>query len=66
MANNDANTKKPGEKAEGKYHYNPGNMSGKTIGIVKDESEQENDIDTIKSRGEKSDSRDEQDDQNRP
>ena len=41
-------------------------MSGKTIGIVKDESEQENDIDTIKSRGEKSHSRDEQDDKNRP
>jgi hypothetical protein len=31
MANNkNPNEKQPGEKAEGKYHYNPGNMSGKT------------------------------------
>jgi hypothetical protein len=28
--NNNPNEKQPGEKAEGKYHYNPGNMSGKT------------------------------------
>ena len=32
------NEKQPGERKEGKYHYNPGNMSGKTIG----DSEQEN------------------------
>ena len=30
MANNkDPNLKQPGEKEPGKYHYNPGNMSGK-------------------------------------
>jgi hypothetical protein len=23
--------RKPGEKAPGKYHYNPGNMAGKTV-----------------------------------
>ena len=26
----DPNVKQPGEKEEGKFHYNPGNMSGKT------------------------------------
>jgi hypothetical protein len=45
-------SKKPGEKKPGKYHYNPGNMSGKTIDIVKDESEQENNSDRIGSRTE--------------
>jgi hypothetical protein len=34
--------KQPGEKEPGKFHYNPGNMSGKTIGADKDESEQSN------------------------
>lgn len=29
-------------KGAGKYHYNPGNMSGKTVEISKHESEQEN------------------------
>jgi hypothetical protein len=24
--------KKPGERPEGTFHYNPGNMAGKTIG----------------------------------
>lgn len=27
--NNDPSEKRPGETAEGKYHYNPGSMSGK-------------------------------------
>jgi hypothetical protein len=45
--------KKPGEKKPGKYHYNPGNMSGKTIDMVKDESEQENNSDRIGSRDER-------------
>jgi hypothetical protein len=44
--------KKPGEKKSGKYHYNPGNMSGKTTDIVKDESEQKNNSDRIRSRTE--------------
>lgn len=37
--NNNPNEKQPGEKAEGKYHYNPGNMSGKTA----EKSEKETD-----------------------
>jgi hypothetical protein len=40
--NNDPNQKQPGEKEPGKFHYNPGNMSGKTIGIDKDEAEKSN------------------------
>jgi hypothetical protein len=28
--NKDPNVKRPGEKEEGTFHYNPGNMSGKT------------------------------------
>ena len=48
--NKDPSKKQPGEKAPGKYHYNPGNQSGKTIEITKPESEQENNIDRIKSR----------------
>jgi hypothetical protein len=44
MANNKNPTQKqPGEKEPGKFHYNPGNMSGKTIGRRKDESEQQAD-----------------------
>jgi hypothetical protein len=51
MANNkDPNRKQPGEKDAGKYHYNPGNQSGKTVEITKPESEQENNVDRIKSR----------------
>jgi hypothetical protein len=42
--------KRPGEKRPGKYHYNPGNMSEKTIDIVKDEADQENNVDRIRSR----------------
>ena len=34
MANNEKpNEKQPGENPEGKYHYNPGNMAGKSPGI---------------------------------
>jgi hypothetical protein len=38
--NKNPNQKQPGEKEPGTFHYNPGNMSGKTIGTNKDESEQ--------------------------
>jgi len=39
MANNkNPNEKQPGENPEGKYHYNPGNMAGKTIEDSKPES----------------------------
>lgn len=41
MGNNrNPNQKQPGEKQPGTFHFNPGNMSGKTIGTNKDESEQ--------------------------
>jgi hypothetical protein len=36
--NKDPNQKQPGEREPGKFHYNPGNMSGKTIGAEKDDS----------------------------
>jgi hypothetical protein len=49
--------KEPGKKKPGKYHYNPGNMSGKTIDIVKDESEQKNNRDRIRRRSEPTRSR---------
>ena len=48
--NKNPDVKQPGEKQEGKYHYNPGNQSGKTADILKDESEQENNTDRIDSR----------------
>ena len=42
MANNkNPNQKQPGEKEEGTFHYNPGNMSGKTIGSKKDADRQQ-------------------------
>ena len=35
MANNkNPDEKQPGEHADGKFHYNPGNMSGKKAGDV--------------------------------
>lgn len=47
---NKAKDKQPEEKGAGKFHYNPGNMSGKTVEIGKDESEQQNNADRIESR----------------
>lgn len=44
------NQKQPGEKAAGKYHYNPGNQSGKAVEVTKPESEQENNVDRINTR----------------
>jgi hypothetical protein len=38
-----ASEKQPGEKAPGKYHYNPGNMSGKTVKTGEEGSEKKND-----------------------
>ena len=49
---NDPNRKQPGEKPEGKYHYNPGNQSGKTAKTIKPKSERENNVDRIKTRHE--------------
>ena len=37
--NKDPDQKKPGEKAPGKYHFNPGNMSGKSVKLGKVQSE---------------------------
>jgi hypothetical protein len=51
MGNNkNPNRKQPGEKDKGKYHFNPGNQSGKTVEIIKPESERRNNLDRIKSR----------------
>jgi hypothetical protein len=56
MANNkNPNQRQPGEKEPGKFHYNPGNMSGKTIEICKDESERQANKDRIQSRHEQRD-----------
>jgi hypothetical protein len=50
MANNkNLNQKQPGEKKVGKFHYNPGNMSGKIIGS-KDKSEHQADADKVNPR----------------
>jgi hypothetical protein len=35
------NDKQRGEKPEGKYHYNPGNQSGKTAEILPKEDKEE-------------------------
>ena len=60
MSNNrNPNQKQPGEKDPGKFHYNPGNMSGKTADSCKDESEQRANVDRIRSRKEEVRSRDE-------
>jgi hypothetical protein len=53
--NKNPNQRQPGEKEPGKFHYNPGNMSGKTIDICKDESEQQANKDRIQSRHEQRD-----------
>lgn len=40
MGNNkNPKEKQPGEKEEGTFHFNPGNMSGKTSGTNKKEPE---------------------------
>ena len=58
MANNkNRSQKQPGEKDQGTFHYNPGNMSGKTIGSDKDadpqqaNAERNNRNRTVKSEG---------------
>ena len=56
MANNkNPNQKQPGEKEPGTFHYNPGNMSGKTIGSSKDEAEKPSDADRTPSRPQQQD-----------
>jgi hypothetical protein len=58
MAKSKDHTNQSGEKEPGKFHYNPGNMSGKTIEIGKNKSEQDNNVDRIRSRHEQVKSRD--------
>ena len=54
MGNNkNPNQKQPGEKEPGTFHYNPGNMSGKTIG--KEESKQTANADRKQSRHDQQD-----------
>jgi hypothetical protein len=48
--NKNPNERQPGEKPEGKYHFNPGNQSGKEIEANKPESEQVNNKDRINDR----------------
>lgn len=36
------NKERPGEKEPGTFHYNPGNMSGKTAEGCKNQSEEQN------------------------
>lgn len=56
MANNrNPKQKQPGEKGSGKYHYNPGNQSGKTVEIIKPEPAHENNADRIERRQEQKD-----------
>ncbi|WP_315702002.1 MULTISPECIES: hypothetical protein [unclassified Bradyrhizobium] len=50
--NRDPKQKQPGEKDAGKYHYNPGNQSGKVADIVKPETERANNRDRIENRDE--------------
>jgi hypothetical protein len=38
--NKDPNKRRPGEKEDGTFHYNPGNMSGKTAEPREDKSKQ--------------------------
>ena len=48
--NKNPNEKLPGEKPEGTYHFNPGNQSGKSRGIPKDQSEPRNNRGAIENR----------------
>jgi hypothetical protein len=43
--NKNPNEEQPGEKPEGKYHYNPGNQSGKVAEVLVPEAERVNNRD---------------------
>ena len=49
--NKNPKQRQPGEKQPGKYHFNPGNMSGKTLA----QSREEANADREKSRDEQQD-----------
>jgi hypothetical protein len=52
MGNNkDPNKKRPGEKEPGMFHFNPGNMSGKTAEGCKNPSEEQNNANKKQIRG---------------
>jgi hypothetical protein len=44
--------KQPGEKAPGKYHYNPGNQSAKPVKPLKPKSERVDNVDRQSGHGE--------------
>lgn len=46
--NKNPNEHQPGEKPEGKFHYNPGNQSGKTVKPVEPEHDASRADDTNK------------------
>jgi hypothetical protein len=48
--NKNPKEKQPGEKPPGKFHFNPGNMSGKTADAGKEESAQRGNRDRIENR----------------
>jgi len=50
--NKNPSQKQPGEKQEGKYHYNPGNQSGKELGIAHPEDADEPKAEHLHGRGE--------------
>jgi hypothetical protein len=55
MAKDDRNRTKPGEKPTGKFHYNPGNMSSKTVkvgeaGEVESEQQKPRDLERDRER----------------
>ncbi|HEU0151324.1 MAG: hypothetical protein V7634_3717 [Bradyrhizobium sp.] len=52
--NKNPNQKQPGEKPEGKFHYNPGNQAGKEVGIADPKGADEPKIEDLHSRDEPS------------
>ena len=50
MGNNkNPNEKRPGENPPGTFHYNPGNMAGKTPEGRKDQAKQQKNADQVES-----------------
>jgi hypothetical protein len=53
--NKNPNQTQPGEKGPGKFHFNPGNMSGKTSGTTKKDESDKSNAGRPRSRDEQSD-----------
>ena len=49
--NRNPNEKQPGEHPPGKYHYNPGNQSGKTADVIKPKPKPKSEHDDGSERG---------------